>query len=77
MYWCAAAVAGIFTNLCIGLHICFPWCMPTDTIYYGWSLNSTCLPFLKTFVLPRAKRADRNSVNNAKKEEKKPDSLDG
>jgi hypothetical protein len=35
------------------------------------------LPFLKPFVLPRAKRADGNSVNNAKDEEKKRDSLGG
>jgi hypothetical protein len=34
-----------------------------------------CLPFLKPFVLPRAKRANGNSVNNAKEEEKKRDSL--
>jgi hypothetical protein len=36
-----------------------------------------CLPFLKSFVLPRAKRADENSVNTEKEEEKKGDSLSG
>jgi hypothetical protein len=36
-----------------------------------------CLPFLKPFVLLRAKRSDGNIVNNAKEEEKKRDSLGG